>query len=172
MSGYLNDAILLYVNDLIDWDSYFYPLDALIDWNRIYGRRGFAEYQCALPLATSRDGLAEMLNVIADSGLSPFLAVTKRLGPGAADRPLSFPIEGYTLALDFPLSSGALKLMDRLDEILLAAGGRLYLAKDSRMTRETFEESYGTGRTAFAELIAREAGSLTFASLQSRRLGL
>ena len=157
---------------LVDWDSYFYPLDALLDWNRIYGRRGFAQHQAALPLATARDALAEMLDAIAASGLGSFLAVLKRFGPGAPDRPLSFPIEGYTLALDFPLAPEALTLMDRLDEITLAAGGRLYLAKDSRMTQGTFEAAYGAGRTAFARLLAAQPGGTRFASLQSQRLGL
>lgn len=157
---------------LIDWDTYFYPLDAIRDWNRIYGRRGFAQYQNVVPLAASRAALGEMLEAISDAGLGSFLAVLKRFGPGAADRPLSFPMEGYTLALDFPLSSDALTLMDRLDEITLAAGGRLYLAKDSRMTQRTFEESYGPRRTAFARLIAAEEGAFRFASLQSQRLGL
>ena len=155
---------------LVDWDSYFFPLDAIHEWNRIYGRRGFAQYQCALPLATAREGLSEMLGTIATAGLGSFLSVLKRFGPGAPQRPLSFPLEGYTLALDFPLSPAALTLMDRLDEITLAAGGRLYLAKDSRMTQRTFEAGYGPGRAAFDAVIGPQAGR--FASLQSRRLGI
>lgn len=157
---------------LIDWDRYFYPLDALRDWNRIYGARGFAQYQCALPLDAARGGLAEMLDAIAAAGLGSFLAVLKRFGPGAPARPFSFPIEGYTLALDFPLTSPALTLMDRLDEILLAHRGRLYLAKDSRMTQKTFEAGYAAGRAAFARLMERQGGPFGFSSLQSRRLGL
>lgn len=158
----------------VDWDGYFYPLDALLEWNRIYGARGFAQYQNVLPLATARDALAEMLDVIAASGRASFLAVLKRFGPGAPQRPLSFPMEGYTLALDFPLSPEALTLMDRLDEITLAAGGRLYLAKDSRMTQATFETGYGAGLGAFSRLVdaERERGGARFASLMSRRLGL
>ena len=155
---------------LVDWDSYFFPLDAIHDWNRIYGRRGFAQYQCALPLAAAREGLSGMLGAIAAAGLGSFLSVLKRFGPGAPQRPLSFPIEGYTLALDFPLSPAALTLMDRLDEITLAAGGRLYLAKDSRMTQRTFEAGYGAGRAAFDAVTGGQAGR--FASLQSRRLGI
>ncbi len=154
---------------LIDWDRYFYPLDALLEWNRIYGARGFAQYQCALPLTASRDGMAALLDEIAGAGLGSFLAVLKRFGPGAPQRPLSFPIEGYTLALDFPLTSAALTLMDRLDEITLAHGGRLYLAKDSRMTQRTFEAGYGGGG---ATVTAAAGNAPRFASLQSRRLGL
>lgn len=163
---------------LIDWDKYFYPLDAVLEWNRIYGARGFAQYQCALPLETSRDGLKAQLDAIAGAGLGSFLAVLKRFGKGAPDRPLSFPMEGYTLALDFPLSPAALTLMDRLDEITLAHGGRLYLAKDSRMTQRTFEQSYGdAGRRVTAlsgpdETPGANTTSTRFQSLQSRRLGL
>ena len=159
-------------SQLIDWDTYFYPLDAVLEWNRIYGARGFAQYQCALPLETSREGLSAQLDAIAGAGLGSFLAVLKRFGEGADQRPLSFPAEGYTLALDFPLSPAALTLMDRLDEITLAHGGRLYLAKDSRMTQCTFEESYGTDASGFAKLRAALPEGTRFQSLQSRRLGL
>ena len=157
---------------LIDWDRYFYPLDSVLHWNRIYGTRGFAQYQCAIPLAVARMALGEMLEAITASGLGSFLAVLKRFGRGAAQRPLSFPIEGYTLALDFPLTAGALTLMDRLDEITLAAGGRLYMAKDSRMTQRTFEAGYGAGAAALQVLRRGPARAAGFGSLQSRRLGL
>ncbi len=162
---------------LVDWDSYFYPLDKLLEWNRIYGAPGFAQYQNALPLSTARDALADTLDAISDAGLGSFLAVLKRFGGGAPERPLSFPIEGYTLALDFSLTSSALSLMDRLDEITLAAGGRVYLAKDSRMTQQTFERGYHAGRADFVRLVDamhKAAGTTNsrFASLQSARLGL
>jgi decaprenylphospho-beta-D-ribofuranose 2-oxidase len=156
---------------LVDWDRYFYPLDAVLGWNRIYGARGFAQHQCALPLAVAGDALAAMLDMIAASGLGSFLAVLKRLGPGAPARPLSFPIEGYTLALDFPISPAALTLMDRLDEVVAGAGGRLYLAKDSRMTQGMFEAGYGAGRADFARMAGR-GDAPRFASLQSQRLGI
>lgn len=156
---------------LVDWDRYFYPLDALLEWNRIYGARGFAQHQSVVPLAGGREALKAMLEAISETGLGSFLAVLKRFGPGAPERPLSFPMEGWTLALDFPLTAAALTLMDRLDEIALAAGGRLYLAKDSRMTQSTFEAGY-PGRDGFAALAAAQAGRARFASLQSRRLGL
>lgn len=157
---------------LVDWQTYFFPLDALLEWNRIYGRRGFAQHQCALPLATAREGLAEMLGAVAAAGLGSFLAVLKRLGPGAPERPLSFPIEGYTLALDFPVTPEALKLMDRLDEITVLAGGRLYLAKDARMSGDTFRAGYGQRLAAVQAVVARHGGRTRFASLQSQRLGL
>jgi decaprenylphospho-beta-D-ribofuranose 2-oxidase len=156
---------------LVDWQRYFYPLDAVRGWNRIYGARGFAQYQVALPLGVARDALAEQLDAIAAAGQGSFLAVLKRFGKGAPHRPLSFPIEGYTLALDFPLDGAALTLMDRLDEIAVAAGGRLYLAKDSRMTERTFQACYARAGE-IATLVARRGGGTRFASLQSRRIGL
>ena len=153
--------------ELVDWDRYFYPLDALRDWNRIYGARGFLQYQVALPLETSQKGLTLLLETISAARVSPFLTVLKRFGPGATDRPLSFPMEGYTLALDFPMSGAALTLMDELDDITMAHGGRLYLAKDARMTQRTFEQSYGSTLSAFQATRDRQ-----FGSVQSRRLGL
>jgi FAD/FMN-containing dehydrogenase len=118
---------------VVDLDRYFYPLDAILDWNRIYGRHGFVQYQCVLPLETSRDGLTALLTEIARVGGASFLAVLKRLGRESFGY-LSFPREGFTLALDFPIKSETLALLDRLDEIVLDGGGRIYLAKDARMS--------------------------------------
>ena len=154
---------------LVDWDSYFYPLDSIHQWNRIYGKRGFAQFQCVLPLAASRAGLEELLTAISASGQGSFLAVLKRMG--AQDSRFSFPMEGYTLALDFPAHPAALALMERLDAITLAHGGRFYLAKDSRMTRATFETS--DPRVADFRAMRSERGlGQTFSSIQSERLGL
>ncbi len=158
--------------ELVDYDRYFYPLDAIHQWNRLYGKRGFSQYQCALPLETAKEALLEQLDAISKAGLGSFLAVLKRLGPGAPERPLSFPIEGYTLALDFPLSSQALTLMDLLDEITIAHGGRLYLAKDSRMTQATMEACYGDRLTQFRALRRATGAHAAFQSLQSKRLNL
>ena len=157
---------------LVDYDSYFYPLDAIREWNRLYGRNGFAQYQCALPLATARAALDAQLMAISEAGLGSFLAVLKRFGAGATDRPLSFPMEGYTLALDFPVSPRSLVLMDRLDEITVAARGRLYLAKDSRMTQATFEVGYGPAVDTFRALRKESGADQVFHSLLSRRLNL
>lgn len=120
---------------IVDWDSYFYPLDAILGWNRIYGRKGFVQFQCVLPLESAERGLELLLRNISDAGTGSFLAVLKRLGPQHS--PFSFPMEGYTLALDFPVSPSVLALMDRLDRIVIDHGGRFYLAKDSRMLAGT-----------------------------------
>ena len=152
---------------LVDWDSYFYPLDAILNWNRIYGRKGFMQYQSVLPLETARDGLASLLDAIADAGAGSFLAVLKRLGP--QDSPFSFPMEGYTLALDFPVNRKTLALMDALDDITLDHGGRFYLAKDSRMSAQTLRRS--DPRTdAFTQTRAALGAQAAFRSAQSQRL--
>ena len=124
---------------LVDWDSYFYPLDAILGWNRIYGRKGFAQFQCVLPLDRSEAGLAALLKESATAGSGSFLAVLKRFG--RQDSAFSFPMEGYTLALDFPVTAKTLSLLERLDHIAIDHGGRFYLAKDSRMSAATLRAS-------------------------------
>lgn len=154
---------------LVDWDSYFYPLDAIHGWNKIYGRRGFVQFQCAFPLATAEAGLGALLTEISRAGQGSFLAVLKRFGPQASR--ISFPMEGYTLALDFPLHARTTALLERLDRITLAEGGRFYLAKDARMTPHTLRKA----DKRMAEFIAmRERTGLAeaFSSTQSERLAL
>ncbi len=154
---------------LVNWNNYFYPLDRILNWNRIYGRRGMVQFQCALPLATSRAGLQSLLENIAEAGLGSFLAVLKRFGPQSS--PFSFPMEGYTLALDFPVSAKSLALLDRLDDITIAHGGRFYLAKDGRLSSERLAQS--DPRVAdFAAMRAATGAANAFASHQSERLHL
>ncbi len=155
--------------DLVPWDTYFYPLDAIADWNRIYGKRGFAQYQCVIPLERAREGIARLLTLTAEAGMGSFLAVLKRFGKGGGG--LSFPMPGYTLALDFPISPRALALFGAMDRIVLEYGGRQYLAKDGRMSTETFARS--EPRAADFRAL-REAGGTAraFRSLQSERLNL
>jgi FAD/FMN-containing dehydrogenase len=121
--------------------DYFYPLDGLLDWNRIYGRNGFVQYQCVLPLDEARAGLSRLLEEIARSGEASFLSVLKRMGKPSFGY-LSFPLEGYTLAMDFPATARNLSLLDRLDRIMLEHRGRLYLAKDARAAPETIAAGY------------------------------
>lgn len=120
-----------------------YPLDFIADWNRLYGRRGFYQYQCVLPTATAGDGIAELLRTIARAGDGSFLVVLKTLGDRPSPGLLSFPMSGTTLALDFSnRGAPSLALLDRLDRITEAAGGRLYPAKDGRMSGATFRFGY------------------------------
>jgi FAD/FMN-containing dehydrogenase len=109
-------------------------------WNRIYGRRGFLQHQCVIPTANARAALGEILERFASSGKASFLAVLKKLGRG--NSPLSFPLEGYTLALDVKVSDDVFPLLETVDKIVVAAGGRLYLAKDARQSRDTLEAGY------------------------------
>jgi FAD/FMN-containing dehydrogenase len=125
-------------------DAFFYPLDAVGSWNRLYGPRGFFQYQCVVPEgAVGQAAVAEMLERIAASGEGSFLAVLKRFGTMPSLGLMSFPRPGYTFALDFP-NRGAttLALLSRLDETVLGAGGRVYPAKDSRMSPEAFRAFY------------------------------
>jgi FAD/FMN-containing dehydrogenase len=123
--------------------SFFYPLDNVLNWNRIYGPKGFYQYQCVVPRPVEQAAMGELLSAIAGSGTGSFLAVLKTFGDRASPGLLSFPMAGTTLALDFPnLGDRTARLLDRLNAILLAAGGRIYPAKDASMTRELFEKGY------------------------------
>lgn len=154
---------------LVDWDSYFYPLDAILGWNRIYGRKGFAQFQCVLPLDRSESGLEALLEEIAKAGSGSFLAVLKRFG--RQDSAFSFPMEGYTLALDFPVSAKTLALLDCLDRITVEHGGRFYLAKDSRMSATTLQAS--DSRVDSFRRMREDSGMLSrFRSAQAERLSI
>ncbi|MBL0966681.1 MAG: FAD-binding oxidoreductase [Blastomonas sp.] len=155
---------------LVALDPYFYPLDALSDWNRIYGRRGFVQYQCVLPLGESERGLARLLETIAAAGSGSFLAVLKRLGRPSFGM-LSFPMPGYTLALDFPATPANLALLDRLDAIPADHGGRIYLTKDARLSPAMLARGYPRLQE-FRDLRAQYGLDRRFSSLLSQRLGL
>lgn len=156
---------------ITDIESFFFPLDALGNWNRAYGRRGFVQYQCVLPSAESREGLRLMLEALGASRLPCFLAVLKRLGaegPGL----LSFPMEGYTLSLDFPFRGRALfDLLRKFDEIVLERGGRVYLAKDSCLDAATFRAMY-TRYPEWLRIKERLDPGARFRSGLSERLGI
>lgn len=129
--------------NVVGYDPFFYPLDRVLKWNRIYGTRGFQQYQAVIPEAEARDGVGAMLRAIAASGSGSFLAVIKRCGHLPSPGVLSFPLPGTTLALDFPQHERlASVLFPRLDAIVREAGGRLYPAKDARMGREDFQRGY------------------------------
>ena len=128
---------------LMHYEPYFYPLDAVLHWNRLYGRKGFYQYQCVLPPAVGRDGVAAMLRAIAKSGQGSFLAVLKTFGDVPSPGMLSFPQPGVTLALDFPnLGDKTRQLFQVLDSLVAQAGGRLYPAKDARMPASLFRQGY------------------------------
>ena len=156
---------------LVHHTSFFFPLDRLQRWNRLYGRRGFVQYQCVLPVCQSSCGLRKMLERVSASGHIAYLAVLKLLGP-QGEGMLSFPLSGYTLALDFPMRPGTLELLESLDEITTAHGGRVYLAKDARCRPDRVEEGY-SDLPLFKDVRQRAASpGCEFSSAMSRRLQL
>lgn len=155
---------------IVHFDPFFYPLDGLGRWNRIYGKAGFTQYQFVVPQEAGAAGVAAVLRRIAASGRGSFLAVLKTFGP-ANGNPLSFPMAGYTLALDFKLEPGLFTFLDELDRIVLDYGGRLYLTKDLRMSAETFRAGYPRWEE-FQQVRRKYGADRVFHSLQSDRLGL
>jgi decaprenylphospho-beta-D-ribofuranose 2-oxidase len=155
---------------LVDYESFFYPLDSIGNWNRLYGRRGFVQYQTALPLEGGREGLIALLERLSAAKRASFLAVLKRFGkanPGL----LSFPFEGYTLALDLPNRPGLQAFLGELDQITLRYGGRVYLAKDAALTPEAFSAMYP--EVEEFRRIKREVDPQgRFSSSLARRIGL
>jgi FAD/FMN-containing dehydrogenase len=123
---------------LIHYRPFFYPLDAIANWNLMYGPKGMLQYQCVLPGDDGRALLPPMLNTIAESGHGSFLAVLKMFGDEPSPGLLSFPRPGVTLALDFPNRPEVFRLLDRLDDMTREAGGAVYPAKDARMSGESF----------------------------------
>ena len=153
---------------VVHFDPFFFPLDGIGAWNRLYGRAGFVQYQCVLPKGEGAAGIAALLERAADAGRGSFLAVLKLLGP-AGEGPMSFPIEGWTLALDFPMRAGTLELLEDFDAIVHGSGGRVYLAKDARCGAERVRQGYPR-LGEFRE--ARGGGAAKFASALSARLSL
>ncbi len=156
--------------DLVPLEKFFFPLDKWAHWHRLYGPRGFLQYQFVVPKDQGLYALREIAQQIKKSGLSSSLAVLKLFGPENKNF-LSFPMEGYTLALDFPYTEGLFRLLDRLDQIILECGGRFYLAKDARLKASVFEKGYPYLKR-FRKLRKRWGLDKKIQSLQSRRLAL
>jgi FAD/FMN-containing dehydrogenase len=138
---------------LVHYDPFFYPLDAILDWNRMYGRRGFFQYQFVTPMTVSESVVSRVLEKVSASGAAGFLAVMKTFGHRPPTGMLSFPRQGVTLAMDLPnLGERTLRLLEELDEVVLGKGGILYPAKDARMSPQSFQASYPNWRE-FAKFI-------------------
>ena len=156
--------------DVQDIATFFHPLDGVRGWNRIYGPAGFVQFQMVVPFGAEAT-LKRCVELIADAGQGSFLAVLKRFGEGDPGQ-LSFPVPGWTLALDFPATSrGLATLLDRLDAEVVAAGGREYLAKDSRLPRGAFRAMYPQ-LDEWRELRRSADPRGVFTSDLARRLGL
>ncbi len=152
------------------YEGFFYPLDRLANWNRGYGRRGFTQYQFVIPFAEGRIHMRKILETILAADELPFLNILKRLGKQTAGL-LSFPREGYTLAIDFPIRKTTVALLRQLDALVLDAGGRVYLGKDAYLKPETFRAMYPElGR--WLEMKAKYDPKSVFTSDLGRRLNL
>lgn len=138
----------------VHYEKFFYPLDGVAHWNRIYGPAGFYQYQYVIPPAAAREATAAIQQEISHSGQGSFLGVLKTFGSIKSPGLLSFPMEGVTYALDFPnRGADTEKLFARLDAIVGEAGGRLYLAKDARQPRKLFEQGYGSVLDEFLKYV-------------------
>lgn len=157
---------------IVHFEPFFYPLDSIGDWNRLYGRQGFVQYQFLIPPDDARDGLREALEILSQSGAPSFLAVLKRFGAVEEPSLLSFPRPGYTLALDLPWRGEPTEtLLRRLDEVVLAYGGRVYLAKDARLEPGPAAAMYPE-LTVWREIRANVDPERRFSSDLGRRVGL
>lgn len=150
-------------------ESFFHPLDMIENWNRMYGPRGFIQWQTVLP-DSETELMRRIIEQISASGSSSFLAVLKRFGPGN-QAPMSFPTKGWTLALDIPVVAGLDALLGELDVLVAGAGGRIYLAKDSRMDPNLIPTMYPRF-DEWREVREQADPNHRFRSDMSRRLGL
>ena len=157
------------MDSVVHYDGFYYPLDSILSWNKIYGKKGFVQYQFVLPLESSRTGLTDILRRINNHGTGSFLAVLKLFGE--QDDLISFPMKGYTLALDFPIQPGLFEFLDELDKIVADYGGRIYLSKDARMNKDIFWRTYPHAGE-FKEILARYDPDNRFVSRLSERLTL
>jgi decaprenylphospho-beta-D-ribofuranose 2-oxidase len=155
--------------EFVHYEKFFFPLDAINNWNKGYGKRGFIQYQFVIPEDNGKKNLTEILELIAGSGCTPFLNVFKRMGEGQGI--LSFPFKGYTLAIDFPVTQGLIAFTPKLDAKVLAAGGRLYLGKDALLHESTFKAMYPQHQEWMA-IKRKYDPDNRFSSNISRRLGL
>jgi decaprenylphospho-beta-D-ribofuranose 2-oxidase len=151
-------------------DPFFFPLDGVVDWNRIYGRRGFLQHQSVVPVEHAHAAIGEILTRIAKRGNASFLAVLKKFGPSSKGL-MSFPRPGFTLALDLAMDRGIFDFLDEIDSLVVAAGGRIYLAKDGRQSKTTFAAGY-PDLNRFCEIRRRIGAEGRVASRLSERLGI
>ncbi|MEX1367596.1 MAG: FAD-binding oxidoreductase [Nannocystaceae bacterium] len=156
--------------DIVHYEKFVFPLDFLANWNRGYGRRGFTQYQFVIPVPDARRRMREILGTIQSAGELPFLNILKRMGK-RSEGLLSFPIEGYTFAIDFPIRPNTVDLLRKIDAMVLDAGGRIYLGKDSYVEPQTFAAMYPQ-LPRWLEIKAKYDPEGVFTSNLGRRVGL
>lgn len=152
----------------LNYDTFFYPLDSIGNWNRIYGKAGFLQYQFVVPKESGAEAITKILQICKQFGQASFLTVLKEFGK-SSEGWLSFPREGYTLAMDFPRKRKTFLMLEKLDEIVLAHGGRVYLVKDARLSAENFQKMYPNFEK-FIELKHKIDPENYFSSMQWERI--
>ncbi|HRG09736.1 MAG TPA: FAD-binding oxidoreductase [Cyclobacteriaceae bacterium] len=155
------------MHSITSYEKFFYPLDAILHWNRIYGSNGFVQYQFVIPKQVGKAGIREILKRISAKGWGSFLAVLKLFG--TQQGPMSFNMEGYTLALDIPINAKLFSFLDELDLMVKEYGGRIYLTKDARMKAEIFHSTYPNA-SAFSAFLNKIDPHKKIVSSLSRRL--
>jgi decaprenylphospho-beta-D-ribofuranose 2-oxidase len=156
---------------IVGYDSFFYPLDSILNWNRAYGKKGFVQYQVVFPAETSKEALRELLKKLSEKKVSSFLAVLKSFSEGNP-APLSFPFKGHTLALDIPIKDHSIFiLLKDLDQFVIEQGGRTYLAKDAVLSPESVRKMYPELPT-FLDVKRQVDPNNVFSSSMARRLGM
>jgi FAD/FMN-containing dehydrogenase/short-subunit dehydrogenase len=139
---YFNKPSSQTIDAIAHYDPFFYPLDKINNWNKIYGKKGLVQYQFVIPKEKSFEGVSAILNILSKNKLGSFLAVLKLFGKSHDNRYLEFPIEGYTLALDIKIEDSIWQILDELDEIVTNLGGKIYMTKDARISKSIFEKQY------------------------------
>lgn len=157
------------MHSIASYQGFFYPLDSILHWNRIYGSKGFVQYQFVVPLENGRAGIRDILKRINAKGLGSFLAVLKLFGK--QEGIISFHREGYTLALDIPLDSKLFAFLDELDKVVRDYGGRIYLTKDARMKAEIYHSTYPNA-DKFTAFLSKIDPDKKFMSSLAKRLSI
>jgi decaprenylphospho-beta-D-ribofuranose 2-oxidase len=152
------------------YDKFFYPLDMINEWNRGYGKRGFIQYQFVIPMENGRENIRKILTEITESNCVPFLNVLKKFGKGQGGL-LSFPFEGYTFAIDFPVTPQLKPFTQKLDAMILDMGGRIYLGKDAYLDEATFKAMYPQ-HVEWLSIKKKYDPNNMFSSDLARRIGL
>jgi decaprenylphospho-beta-D-ribofuranose 2-oxidase len=152
------------------YENFFYPLDMINEWNRGYGKRGFIQYQFVIPMNNGKENIRKVLTEISKSGCVPFLNVLKKFGKDQGGL-LSFPFEGYTFAIDFPITAPLKAFTEKLDKMILDMGGRIYLGKDAYLDEATFKAMYPQYTKWLAIKKQYDPGNI-FTSDLARRIGL